>query len=276
MTTTLYATLESVRARIDVEEASDDGVILEHIEEASRALDDACGSRKFYPRLATLNFNYLDPFCLVLDQDLLSITTLTTSNDGGSGTEVTSSQYWLQCGESNNIQPYDRVVINRSTTAEFDYVTTPYKSQQVLGVWGFHDDYSNAHRDSGDTVQNTTQITAGGTSLTVSKGANFETGQTLLIESEWLYVSRIAGDSLTVERGLNGSTAATHANGTAISIYEPMRDVTKVARRFAMWLYKQNESPFEFEISTGDNSFIIPRDAPPEVHRFVKRYRRTH
>lgn len=273
--TNLYGTLTQIRARLpQLTGTGDDTLLLDCIEDASRALDGAT-HRHFYPKIATRYYDWQEQLCLEVDdgEDLLSITTLTTDNGD---TTLTSDQYFLMCGESYNIQPYTRIKLNLDANVQFEFSNTPQQANAITGVWGYHDDYSNAYTDSGDTVQNSTQISASGTTLTVTSGNNFERGQTLKIESEWLYVSAITSNNLTIQRGLNGSTAAAHVNGTAISIYEPMRDVQRVTLRFATWLYKQYEAPFTFELQTGpDGSVIIPQNAPPAVHRFIKQYRRA-
>lgn len=275
MVNTFYTTLAEIKDRIDTSQTADDVLIMDAIEEACRALDEAT-ARKFYPFIDTRYYDYESKFELELNSDdLLSVATLNTAADDGSGSEITASQYWLKCGDSYNLTPYDRIIINTSTSAEFDFVYTKNHSQELTGVFGFHRDYANAHKASGDTVQNDTQITASGTTLVVTDGANFEAGQTLLIESEWLHVASISDTDLTVERGINGSTAAAHANGTAISIFQPDPEVARVARRYALWLYKALEAPFTGEVNIdADGKAVIPQDAPPAVHRFVSRFGR--
>jgi hypothetical protein len=270
---TLYGTLTQIRARLpQLTGTGDDSLLLDSLEDASRALDGAT-HRFFYPKIATRYYDYQEQAQLKLDEDLLSVTTLTTDNEA---TTIEAANYFPMCGDSYNLQPYDRIRLKADGASVFGYSGTSQRSQKVIGVWGCHDDYAGAHVASGDTVQNATQISSSGTTLQVTSGANFQRGQTLRIESEWLVVSAISGNNLTVERGQNGSTAATHAAGTAIDIYRPMRDVERVTLRFAVWLYKQLEAPFTFELQTdAGGRVIIPPNAPPEVHRFIKHRRRA-
>jgi hypothetical protein len=176
-------------------EDKDDNLFRQFTIESSRLFDVFC-HRKFYPRTATLNFDYQDPFWLRLNDDLLAITTLTTSNDGGSGSAITSSQYMLMNGENHNRTPYNAVAIDQSTTANFDFFTTPHKSHHIFCTWGFHDDWSNAWTDSNDTVQDGAGINASVTTVTVSATGGsdiynvanrFQEQQLLKIESEYLY-----------------------------------------------------------------------------------------
>ena len=268
----LYSTLTQVKNRLDVEDTSDDELILDAIEDASRLLDSST-HRRFYPSIETRDYEYDQQFLLRIEDgaDLLTVTTLTTENGN---TAIAASDFYLMAGDSYNVQPYTRIAIKRDDGAYFQWTGTPQKSQQIIGVWGFHSDYANAYVVSSATVNET--FTDSDIMLTVSDGTQFERGQTTLIESEWLYISDISTDDLTVKRAMNGSTAAAHSSGTAISVYKPMRDVERVTRRFALWLYKQNEAPFTFDIQTSaDGSIVIPPNAPPAVHRFARTYRRA-
>jgi len=51
------------------------------------------------------------------------------------------------------------------------------------------------------------------------------TGDLIRIESELLYVSGKSTNDLTVVRAQNGSSAATHAEDTAVTIWQPMSEI---------------------------------------------------
>ena len=72
----------------------------------------------------------------------------------------------------------------------------------------------------------------------------FQVGQLLRIEDEYLHLIAIDTESnfLTVKRGVRGTTATTHANSTAIDIYQMPSDVAQVALRWALWLYREPDS----------------------------------
>ena len=269
----LYANLSQLRARFSgVESFSDDPLLLVKLEEASRSLDAAC-HRHFFAEIVTRKYKYLEKNELLINDgfDLLSVDTLTTDNDT---TTIVAADYFLMCGDSDNIQPYNRIEINSGGSASFGYSTTPQQANKIIGVWGYHNRYASAWALSGATVNET--FTDSDTTLTVSGATKFESGQTIQIESEWLYIS-YRGNDLTVERGVNGSTAASHASGTAISIYRPMVDVREVTLEYAAFLYRRGEAhPVTFESSfTADGGTEIPPLAPSSIHRFVKRYRRA-
>ena len=55
------------------------------------------------------------------------------------------------------------------------------------------------------------------TSVTVDDGSKYAAGDLLIVESEQMDVSSVAGNVLTVERGANSTTAAAHDDDTAVS-----------------------------------------------------------
>lgn len=110
----------------------------------------------------------------------------------------------------------------------------------ITGVWGFHRDYANAWLDSGDTVQDN-PLSTSATTLTVSASSAFEEGQMLQIESEWLLIEAIpSGTTLTVKRGIHGTTAAEHVQDTQIDIYVNDEVLERLcARQVALWYARQ-------------------------------------
>ena len=61
-------------------------------------------------------------------------------------------------------------------------------------------------------------FTESDSTLTVTAGARFSVGQTLVIESEHLAVISISGNDLGVVRGANGTTPQPHSDGTPVFI----------------------------------------------------------
>ena len=282
----VYITIEQLKTYLAIDDTGDDNLLKQFCVKASRLFDGYC-HRRFYPTVATYNFDYQDPFTLVLDEDLLAVTTLTTSNDSGSGSAITSAQYNLTRGGGHNRSPYTTIEIDQSTTANFSFYTTPRKSQQVIGTWGFHDDWSNAWIDSGDTVQDGSGINSSVTAVTVANpnGADVNgitprlTPQQLIkVNSEYMHVVKISGAALTVKRGVNGSTAASHSNGDTISVYQPMWDVVAAMEVLASYQYRRRTgvgTDADRPLATSDGVLILPSRLPDEVKSLLKRYRRV-
>jgi uncharacterized phage protein gp47/JayE len=72
-------------------------------------------------------------------------------------------------------------------------------------------------------------ITSGGqATVTVTSAANLAVGDVLLVDSERLKISGIAGNVLTVSRGYGGTTATTHSLGAFIGVVGKAVAVTAV------------------------------------------------
>ena len=56
------------------------------------------------------------------------------------------------------------------------------------------------------------------TSVVVDDGTDFEVGQNIKVDSEEMTITAISTHTLTVVRGVNGTTAATHSDN--VSVYE--------------------------------------------------------
>ena len=63
----------------------------------------------------------------------------------------------------------------------------------------------------------------------MSDRADVEAGHTVLIESEQLFVRGYAANTLRVDRGVNGTSAAAHGAGSAIEVYEYPGPVAEAA-----------------------------------------------
>ena len=252
---------------------------------ASRMFDGAC-QRHFYPRIDTLEFDHPpdDTRLLLRPHDLLAVSTFTTNN---TSTSVTSGQYFLMCGHSYNHTPYDRIVMKSdSTRPNLLYSGTVQQANAVTGTWGYHDDWANAWQDSGDTLQAAVSSTTA-TTITIGNadGADiygltprFKVQQLLKIDSEYCYVSgkNTTTNALTLRRGVNGSTAATHDNGSTVYVYRVMEDVETAVRRLAKWLYDARAASYSDELTTVDatGNTRIPANAPALVHLIARRYKR--
>ncbi|MFW5691078.1 MAG: hypothetical protein ACOCXZ_01145 [Chloroflexota bacterium] len=134
----------------------------------------------------------------------------------------------------------------------FTWSRSPLSAVMVTGVWGWHDDWSNAWRATVDTVMDD-PLSAAAATLTVTDadGADslgelprFQVGQLLRAGDEYLRVLAVDADTntLTVSRGANGTTATTHAAGTPLASYQPPPDVVALALRWAGWLYREPDA----------------------------------
>lgn len=233
-------TLYALRARLGLAaaETSDDARLLAALQAAAAQIERAAG-RRFCPRQAALQHTIHYPSELLLDDDLLELTTLTN----GDGSAIPLNNVILLPDDA----PAGGLLLMAGSA--FTWAQTPVQAVTVTGIWGWHDRWADAWRYSADTVQNN-PLSSSATSLTVADagGADAETetprfqvGHLLQIESEYLRVLAVntVTNALTVLRGVNGTTAAAHAQNTPIYTYQPPADIAAIALRWASWLYRE-------------------------------------
>lgn len=78
--------------------------------------------------------------------------------------------------------------------------------------------------------------------IDVDDGSLFAEDDILLIDGEQMQVVSIASDTLTVERGYNGTVAAAHADESVIYRYAPATDVPTATRQFVGWAQRHDKS----------------------------------
>jgi uncharacterized protein YukE len=135
-------------------------------------------------------------------------------------------------------------------------------------VWGYHRDYDNAYSDV-----ETVTIDSSNTALSVTDASVYETRQYLKIEDELLQITaRDANtNTLTVKRGVNGTTAVAHTSQTA-SAYSAMQDVQTAVERIATWL-EINRTTGNNVVEFGDGSVVLDQ-MPTAVQKTIQKYRR--
>ena len=240
------------------------------LEVTSRSID-AYLDRRVYARTAT---RYLDGDIrrlmgerLLLPEDLQAITTLKTDANADDTYETTwsASDYYLY---PNDGPPYWAIDVRPSSTKGWTYGR---RTVELVGTWG----YSLETESTGLTVQNTTQIDASGTSLTVQSNGTVDIGATLLIESEQLSVTSRTGDTtLIVSRAYNGTTAAAHVTGTAISRYRYPRAIEQACIMQALRWAWEAQGGYQGNIlatESGSRSSLYPmiRDVLAQHRRVV-------
>lgn len=102
-----------------------------------------------------------------------------------------------------------------------------------------------ANRWTNSTATLTEDLDTSETGVDVSDGTQFTTGNVILIDAEQMYVSGVAANTLTVTRGYNGTTAATHSSGAIIYEYAPATDVPTATRQFVGWATRHDKSTGE-------------------------------
>jgi hypothetical protein len=187
-----------------------------------------------------------------LDNWLISPTTVTAYND----TARTGSETLTE-GTSNDflLEPYNRapkilLKLSEDTTKSF---SGGQQTLTILGSWGWQDQKSPA-LSTFDAIGSTTT-----TSLSVSSGASTYAGYTILIDTEQMYVESVSSNTLTVRRGINGTTAATHSGGTSYYKYQYPSDVVEVCLEIARNRWRSRDAGTVQLMGTGEQSISTPQ-----------------
>ena len=198
-----YISREDVKRALQLSGAPRDTLIDEVIEAASREIDKATHSR-FIPLTETRQYPWPQRngrvATLYLDAHLIAADTLT--KDGDDVTAISSSDYFLE--PVNDSPPYHSIQIDLASTAFFQSnASTWQRAIRVTGRWG----YSEATVAAG-TVTSGLDSDATATTFVCSDGSLIDVGDSLLIESELIFVSERASAAL-------GSVLINDANVTA-------------------------------------------------------------
>ncbi len=245
MARNLYADLDQWERRFsyDVDLASAERQELENIiEAASRDCDIFCHTH-FYSKLDTVILDGKGEATLIVP-DLLVVTSikLDENRDRAFETTLAVTDYLLQrpfVPAPYDTKPYRRVVMD-AVNGDFGRFVAQEQLVEIVAEWGF----TNETEDTGQTVQDSVEQDATQTTLLVEDGSKFSVGQTILIDAEQQYVSAAPSTTLTVARGVNGTVAATHANGKTISRYVYTPEVRDACLIQAVRLWKRKETAF--------------------------------
>jgi hypothetical protein len=249
---------------------SDAGIISRIVEASSRLIDNFVGMQSFGPRTETRYYdigsgslrnspqNVIDTTnntniglssayvsAVVLDAWLISTSSVTSykSTDRSASealTEGYDNDYWLM---PYNSTPKVELKLNEDTSKSF------HGGQQTLaiaGSWGYTND-TTPQKTTADAISSTTT-----TSVSVTSAADLSPAQTVLIDSEQLYITSISGNTLTVERGVNGTTAATHSGGASVYLYAYPELVIQVCLDLGKIAFRDRDLGVTQTLGSGD------------------------
>jgi len=153
--------------------------------------------------------------------------------------------------------------LNEDTTKGFD------GGQQTLSVvaeWGY-----TANTLSVTTSDAITSTTA--TSVSVTSATNLGPAQTILIDSEQLYITAISGNTLTVERAVNGSTAATHSGGASLYRYDYPELVVQACLDLSKIVFRDRDMGTVTSIGAGEAAITSAEGEIQSILMTLDQYR---
>jgi len=246
-----YCNIADVKGVLGITSTSDDTMLRKICESASRSIDAYC-NRFFYTESATKYFH--GGAKIWLKPDLLSVTTLKTDEDGDAtfeNTYDTTDYYLLPLNEF----PKTEIIISDDS----DYGTFAAgikKGVEIDGLWGYGDGISATPYISDTTLSAAISSTTA-TTYTVTSATNISAGQLHLIDDEQIYVYSVSSSTVTCEREVNGTTAATHDNGKTIYIYQYPSDIRQACIDLSVLKYQLRAKQGMQSEKLGDYSYNL-------------------
>jgi len=281
----LYASLAEIKASgkdsIGAEVTKYDDELLRIAAAVSRAIDRYC-RRVFYPSLRIDTYSPIADSDVLWVDDLISASLVEYSTDhGDTYTALAASDYRLAYGDRISNRPSANCIILRPNGALKRW-PTGMESVRVTGWWGRADSlapFEASGQTSNELLSATVSVTVSdvdGPGL-IGIPPLFAVGQTLRIEDEILSVFGVDTtlNTMAVRRGQNGSTAAAHVDGSAISIW---RVPEPVSRACVIQSVRQHERGLQ---GFGDaranpelGQLFFTKQADPEAVELLSPYRR--
>ena len=196
---------------------------------------------------------------------LVSATTVTAYTGTARGASATLSE-----GISNDflLEPYNTspktlIKLQEETTKSFD---AGQQTLTILGEWGWQNDKSSI--STVDAIGSTSS-----TSVSVSSGSTTYVGDTIVVDTEQMYVSAVSGNNLTVIRGVNGTTAATHSGSATYYRWIYPEDVSQAALDIARTYWRSRDAGLTTMIGSGEMAMTNPSREENAILKRLDHYR---
>ena len=259
-----YASLTELKGILGITSTTDDVMMRKQLEAASRSIESYC-NRIFYSYTATKYFNGAVTLWI---PDLLSVTTLKTDEDGDGtfentfdGTAGTGDYILYGGGLEDSLNLYPRTHIEINPNGDYgSFASGVKRGVEIAGVWGYGDGTSATPYVTDTTLNGS--VSAGAVTIIVTSAANLSAGQTILIvdattSNEQCYITSISSSTLTVERGVNGTSDVAHATAKQLYYYRYPRDVMQACLDLSVALYQNRTKQGLQSERIGDYSYTI-------------------
>jgi hypothetical protein len=247
-----------IKTRISGSGSADDTQLLSLLETVSREIEGRkATNRKFFVKTAAIPFTLREDCSSFLVPDLVSVTSFDEDAvlSGSYDTPWAVTDYILKPYDAEPTArdgtPYTEVEVdvNAGTYSKF---YTGQRRYRITGKWGYCD-YTVA---TGSVLSAALTDTTG-TELNVADVSKLEAGWTLLIDNEQMYVSKI-GNKVTVERGVNGTTAATHVISSTIKRYVYPGPIVEATLMQASRLWTRRLSGYAANVGLSETGQLFP------------------
>jgi hypothetical protein len=290
-----YATLAQTRGELDAQRLGtgepsgtiNDRLVIEALRAVTGRISEKLAPKEFLPYKETRYFDaagwHIDAESGMLQlknakgtHPLLAVTSVV---DGNGTTLVLGTDYRLYPRDAT--PAFHLHMLASSGKSWQSYSTDWVEAIAVTGTFGYRTRYAQAWQLSGATVRDN-PLTISATSILVEdtdvvnpqgRLPRFSAGNLIQIESEWCEVVSVndGTNTLTVTRGARGTTAASHVQGTPISVFDVEPAMNRAAYRWAAYLYKRIGA-FDQTRYDGLATVEFPADMPGEVRDVLEMY----
>ena len=251
-----YATVDAFKTIGSITKDGDDAQRRRLLESVTEEFDKLL-HRTFRTYLATYYFSPETVTSILLDREvlglgLLSVTTLKTDRDGDRVYETTwaATDYdLLPLNAANEEKPFWEIAKAPNGVQSFP---RKVRGLEIVGKWGYFEDLVRVASLLNEGLDATE------TGIDVDNGPDFEVLQTILVDSEQMYITAIATNTLTVERAVNGTTGATHLDNAVIDIYRYPRDLVEATLMQASRLWTRRAAGFADVVGFDDGGTARP------------------
>lgn len=242
-----------------------DDVMLLTLEDSAREVDRHV-KRFFYSETKTREYRPKGGGLKLFIHDLISVDTfkVDTNDDGTFNKTFAVADYELQ-----PLSDYPKTWVRLDNAGD---ETSFFSKTEIVGTWGWGNETSNPWKTISvllDGAVNDAEATLIIVDSVNENNPLIKPGMTLLIGSEQIFVEALNSSTvLNVERGVNGTTAATHLDDDAISIALYPSAVVLSTYMAAARLWVRRRSGFGTVI--GDQSagaFNVHQGLDPDVKR---------
>lgn len=274
-----YCTLADAKAALNATSTTDDALLLSLIGQVTARIDLLLASATpfFQPYTEAREFevtrdvvdSWRNVFILPSGETLLSISAVSLASSAVSGVDA---------------YPALRVPIKMIRRTDggswYENGTDDPLTTTITGVWGYHRAYARAWQAVDALAAAIVSTTA--TSLTVADADGADTygftprlsaGNLIKIDSELMEVTatNTTTNVISVRRGVNGSTAATHLNAAPVSTWSTEDNIRRVTARQAGLLYARRGA-YEQQQITDIGVITYPADLLLELRGVLQGY----
>ena len=260
---------------------ADDDELFELLLAVSDWVDQYC-NRHFYPRVDKLLFDGAGGDRIIVP-DLIAVEELAETDAASAYSGAYSGRVWP--GEGYRLLPYNAAPLlpwgrpygavaclsrDGGGLGRGEGFAAGQANFSLSGLWG----YRFFAEASGATLAQ--ELAATATTAAVSDGQQFRVGQTLLLSGDlgggknpWQWeqalVAAIGGNTLTLARGLNGTTPTAHALGSSVAILRWPASVERAAliQTARIWTRAADFEPF-----------YVDADVDTDVRLLLEPYRK--